>query len=706
MRRRASSTGRRGPGRVPAILWLLAAGWAGAASAANRYAVASGNWTSTGVWSSASCAGASGASVPANNDDVVICGGRTVTVDANTNNLRSLSVQAGAVLQGDGAGRALRGGRAADFSLLNDGTINFSGATAATIQLNRNSQWSGAGTWNLHDVSIGNRTLSFAAGSVITLNLSAPDPISHAPGAGSVVNPAAPAQITWNFNGTAAQTLPNRTQIQYGVIRVNNASATGVTLGVDLSAAAGNLNGSVLIENGTLSDGGFAMAGPASSLFRIFPGATFRVTGATNRVSGFGTIDYGTTGACGTVNYAGAAQAVAATPPDYGNLTLSGSGIKTLPATALTVACDFTLSGTASTAAAAPISVGRHFTLGGGTAFAAADFTHGVGGNFSNSGSFTAGTSTLQFNGTGAQSISGAATVFHHLLVGNSAAAITALTPFTVGGTLSIAAGANLADGGNAVTLRGDLVANGSHTGAGKLLLQGGAGAHSLSGPGTVTNLELDDAPGAALGSDFTVAGTLTLTGGILVAGTRTLITTRDCNAASVVRSAGYVEGRLQKRIPSGASVCVFETGSAGDYAPVEVSHGGGTVGGDLVAYTTAGDHPNIGTAALDPARSVNRYWTLAEPASGAAPAGGYSATFTFVPGNVDPGANPAVFEARRFTPALPAAGVWSAETVGLRTATTTRVTGLAALGDFALGEPGSTAFTREPEFIYTREVY
>ncbi|HEX6829360.1 MAG TPA: hypothetical protein VF104_10320, partial [Burkholderiales bacterium] len=516
---RAAGTARSA---LAAFLGLLAVAWAGAAGAAARYAVNSGNWTSTTVWAQASCAGASGQSVPGNSDDVTVCSGKTVTVNTTTNTVGSLVIQASAVLQGNGAGAILNIGRDGGIDVTNNGTINFSGATAATISLTRASQWSGSGVWNLYDINISNRTLSFTAGSIITLNLSAAIPIVNAPGSGAITDPPAPAQVTWNFNGSVAQTLPNRTQVQYGVIRINNSSATGVTLGVGLSSAAGNLDGSVLIQSGTLSDGGFAIAGPAASAFRISPGATFRVTGATNQVSGFGTIDYGTAGACGTVNHAGAAQTVDATPPNYGNLTLSGSGVKTMPGAPLTVACDFTMAGTATATAASAMAVGRHFILNAGTAFTAGAFTHIVGGNFSNAGTFTAGAGTFNFNGTGAQNISGATTVFNNLQITNGAAPVSALTPFAVGGTLDIAAGASFADGANIITLRGDLVAAGLHTGAGKLLLQGGAAAHSLSGSGSVTNLELNDAAGAALGSDFTVAGTLSLTGGLLASGANT----------------------------------------------------------------------------------------------------------------------------------------------------------------------------------------
>jgi len=282
----APGPGKGGEGRIlgAALLAGVLAMGAGAAGAANRFAVASGNWTANSTWSGSNCGAAPGASDPGNNDSVTICSGRTVTVNTTTANLRSVVIETGAVLQGDGAGGTLRVGRGGGIDLLNDGSINFSGATAATILLARDSEWGGTGTWNLSDINVSNRTLSFQPGSVINLNLSGAVPISNAPGSGGVNNPAAPAQITWNFNGSVPQVLPSRTEIQFGAIRVNNGSATGVTLGTALTAAGGNLNGSVLMETGTLSDGGFAIAGPAASVFRISPAAVFRVTGASNQL--------------------------------------------------------------------------------------------------------------------------------------------------------------------------------------------------------------------------------------------------------------------------------------------------------------------------------------------------------------------------------------------------------------------------------------
>jgi hypothetical protein len=65
--------------------------------AADRYAVANGNWTNTATWSTTS-GGAPGATVPAANDNVFVQGGFTVTVNTNIASLHLLSIASGSTL--------------------------------------------------------------------------------------------------------------------------------------------------------------------------------------------------------------------------------------------------------------------------------------------------------------------------------------------------------------------------------------------------------------------------------------------------------------------------------------------------------------------------------------------------------------------------------------------------------------------------------
>ncbi len=85
-----------------------------------------------------------------------------------------------------------------------------------------------------------------------------------------------------------------------------------------------------------------------------------------------------------------------------------------------------------------------NFTLGSGTTFGAgaSAFSHIVRGNFSNSGTFTAGPGTFTFNGTGVQTIGGSnSTTFNSLNIDNPAGVVLNGVNTTVNGILSFTSG-------------------------------------------------------------------------------------------------------------------------------------------------------------------------------------------------------------------------------------------------------------------------
>ncbi|MFH0866448.1 MAG: T9SS type A sorting domain-containing protein [Bacteroidota bacterium] len=130
---------------------------------------------------------------------------------------------------------------------------------------------------------------------------------------------------------------------------------------------------------------------------------------------------------------------------------------------------------------------------------------------------FTTG-STVSFMSNLAQIIPGLSSAYSNIkLAAPVAITKTAGNDFTVGGTLTINAGNTLADAGYTITVNGNVVNNGTHSGTGKIFLSGGSGVHAISG-GTSTfgNLELDDASGASITGTgaTTLAGNLTITNG------------------------------------------------------------------------------------------------------------------------------------------------------------------------------------------------
>ena len=171
--------------------------------------------------------------------------------------------------------------------------------------------------------------------------------------------------------------------------------------------------------------------------------------------------------------------------------------------------------------------------------------------------------------------------------------------------------------------------------------------------------LTLNNANGLALQADLTIGGTLTLTTGRLDAGFNTVVIGAG---ASVARAGGWVVGHLEKHAATGSGVgLTFEVGDAGAYTPIGVTFATVTGAGELTASTTAGDHPDIANSGLAVSRDVNRYWTVT---NAGVVFDTYSATFTFVAGDIDPGADTSVFIVAKRD-----GTTWTRPAVGTRTA-------------------------------------
>ena len=490
----------------------------------------------------------------------------------------------------------------------------------------------------------------------------------------------------------------------------------------------------------------------AGGTLTVSNGATLSIGGTNTLPSNYSTHSIGATS---TINYAGANQTVATlnSSQNYGHLTISGSGTKTLGGD-MTVRGTLTITGatladggytlsangnisnsTSHTGTGKILLSGgssAHSLAGGGsytnlelndangatlagTVGIAGDLT--VSGGTFDLGSYTAdrtsagGTltvssgATLSIGGTNTlpsnystHSIGATSTInyaganqtvatlnssqnYGHLTISGSGTK-TLAGDMTVRGTLTIT-GATLADGGYTLSANGNISNSTSHTGTGKILLSGGSSAHSLAGGGSYTNLELNDANGATLASNMTVNGSLTLTSGKITTNANTLSIS---STGSVSRTSGHVVGNLQKYMATGATSKTFEVGDASSYTPVDVSFASVSTGGNLTAATTVGDHPSIGTSTISPSKSVNRYWTLANSSIVFTD---YSATFNFVSGDVDGGANTSLFIVGKYE-----ASVWSSPAVGTRTSTSTQATGLTGFGDFQVGESAILSVT------------
>jgi hypothetical protein len=250
-----------------------------------------------------------------------------------------------------------------------------------------------------------------------------------------------------------------------------------------------------------------------------------------------------------TIEYNGTDQTIInpnGLTPGYYNLILSGSGMKTMPGTPLSIAGDFTISGTAATDACTSMTIGGNLTIEDGAAFAPGSYNHAVGGNFVNNGTFTASTGdTITMNGSSVQSISGSSiTGFDNLTINNSQNIIL-LDSINVDNVLTLTSG-NLNVGSTTLGINGTISKTSGSIDVSPLssLNFGGTSAITLNSnlfttAPSINNLTINRAGGITLGNqNITVNGLFDLTTGTLSLGANTL----TLAGSSPVRTSGTID--------------------------------------------------------------------------------------------------------------------------------------------------------------------
>jgi hypothetical protein len=236
----AFSGGAGGSGIV--AVRYVAPGW---------FAVATGNWNATTTWSAFGCSGASGATAPPAGANVVICATRTVTVNAATANLGSLTIQNTGTLTIPGnsitvAGATVVAGTLSCTSATNaktfNGTLtvqsggivdlqaclsNFNDATTVesggTLRFTTNA----GGTKTLNDVTIDSGgTWTNTINSAVTITGDLADNGTFTSGTG-----------TYTFSGAAAKTITgtNGGSTSFANLTLNSAGGISLTGTHDLT---------------------------------------------------------------------------------------------------------------------------------------------------------------------------------------------------------------------------------------------------------------------------------------------------------------------------------------------------------------------------------------------------------------------------------------------------------------------------------------
>jgi uncharacterized repeat protein (TIGR01451 family) len=286
---------------------------------------------------------------------------------------------------------------------------------------------------------------------------------------------------TKSFGATSTVVYSGGTQTVEG-LTYGNLTFSGFgtrTLGANASVA-----GNLTISGGVFDVGTYtANRSSAGGTLTLADAATLKIGGTNSFPTNYSTVSLGT---ISMVEYNGSNQSVAA--HTYGNLTLSNGGTKT---------------------AAGGLTTAGSLIIGATTTFAGGSYTHSIQLNWANSGTFTAGTSTVQFTGSSDALISGA-TTFNLLEVNKNASATTVtLNNNVTTPTLTMTQG-RISTGANSILVTSSRTGNGLIIGTITRTHTFNAGTtYAFEGP----NQTLTFNSGGTLPSSVTVTTTLSSPG-------------------------------------------------------------------------------------------------------------------------------------------------------------------------------------------------
>ncbi len=183
-----------------------------------------------------------------------------------------------------------------------------------------------------------------------------------------------------------------------------------------------------------------------------------------------------------------------------------------------------------------------------------------------------------------------------------------------------------------------------------------------------------------SLTDNLTVNNQLSLNGGNIdgTTNSKKVILTNP-NITSIDRSSGFIIGQMQRAIGNtGGIAYLFPVGNGSNYTPLLLNFSGANNGGSITVSSTAGDHVSLGSSLLNPAKSVNNYWTVTNSGVTFSDLGG---DFTFPS---------SIAEAGTYKVGIYDGSVWTYPPVTSANATSVSFTGVSSLGtssSFALAE-------------------
>lgn len=242
------------------------------------------------------------------------------------------------------------------------------------------------------------------------------------------------------------------------------------------------------------------------------------------------------------------------------------------------------------------LAIQNNLTINGNSEFMANGFDVEIGGNLTNNnnnassgtsvGGYQAGSSTqtTTFNGTSAQSISGSGsnlTNFANFVLDKSGTlTLNANTGLRINTNLTLTSG-TLDDGGNTITLIGDIENDATHTSgstSGGIAFAGSSTQYiSGSGSGTFGNIILNNVNGINMTDNSLINGQLTFTTGslyiddyLLTLGSNATISGSTGNTKMIILNGVLSDQGVKKYFSSGNTAAfTYPIGISGKYTPV-----------------------------------------------------------------------------------------------------------------------------------------
>lgn len=230
-------------------------------------------------------------------------------------------------------------------------------------------------------------------------------------------------------------------------------------------------------------------------------------------------------------------------------------------------------------------------------------------------------TSTLIAGGSASGiSIPTSITALNHFSVTNtSVGGVTLAAHLPLEGNLTIGSGSTLNDASFTITVKGDVSNQGTHSGSGKVLMQGKASPAAITGSGIFGNLEFDDSDGFTVSANPSVSGTLTMTNGTISTGSNTLtLGISPAQTGTLVYTSGRIFGGFRRWFStSTASNVLFPIGIVTASTLVDLSFTSApTTGGTLRASFSTNAAGQNGLPLNDSGYPITTtassgYWTI-----------------------------------------------------------------------------------------------